>query len=180
MKRTHSLSPQSRALASYHHGHDRACTHLLLCGPETELPGSISRSPCQYWHSRGDRKILRSYHQPLKRRTQAQNFSSHSHTQKPKNFGLGGGEGACGPQKIHGRSEGSELPLQLVGTLLKTSRTGLLESTSDKTDKTEETAFFYIPASTCRDRASPGSSGEFHFAKHYFVLMQLGMSQRVD
>ena len=43
---------------------DGACTRLLLCGPEAELPGSLSRSLSRYSHSGGSSTISRSYHQP--------------------------------------------------------------------------------------------------------------------
>ena len=46
------------------HGHDGACTRLLLCGPEAELPGSLSHSLSRYSHSWGSSTISRSHHAP--------------------------------------------------------------------------------------------------------------------
>ena len=60
------LAHYSCAPASYRHGRDQdgACTRLLLCGPEAELPGSLPHSLSRYSHSGGSSTISRSYHQP--------------------------------------------------------------------------------------------------------------------
>ena len=89
LKPTKSCAP-----ASYRHGRDGACTRLLLCGPEAELPGSLSHSLSRYSHSGGSSTISRSYHQP------------HPKTLKQV-FGLGGGVEARDPQKMNHKLLGS-------------------------------------------------------------------------
>ena len=78
------LAHLSCAPASHRLGRDGACTRLLLCGPEAELPGILSHSLSQ----RGI-GIVGGVARSLDRTT------SHTH-KNLKVFGLGGGvEAQC-------------------------------------------------------------------------------------